>query len=85
MITRRRFKHTLSLSQLLIRDVEQLKTRLARLPPGPERDQLLKQIRQNEIAGNIDRWLTSPGLQPPQEIGNPSHPRTGSIHSTPGE
>lgn len=70
MIKRRRFKQTLSLSERLVQDAEKLKARLPTLQPGPERDLLLKQIRQNEIAGNIDQWLTSPGLQSPQEIGN---------------
>jgi hypothetical protein len=70
MLRRRRFKQTLSLSERLVQDVEHLKTRLATLPPGPERDQLLKRIRQNETAANIDQWLTSPGLQPPQAIRN---------------
>lgn len=70
MLRRRRFKQTLTLSERLVQDVEHLKTRLATLPPGPERDQLLKRIRQNETAANIDQWLTSPGLQPPQAIRN---------------
>ena len=70
MIKRRRFKQTQSLSERLVQDVEQLKARLATLPPGPERDRVVRRIRQNEIAANIDQWLTSPGLQPPQELGN---------------
>jgi hypothetical protein len=70
MTKRRRFKQTLSLSERLVQDVERLKTRLATLPPGPERDQLARRIRQNETAANLDQWLTSPGLQPPQELRN---------------
>lgn len=70
MIKWRRFTQTLSLSERLIQDAEKLKAWLPTVPPGPERDLLLKKIRQNEIAGNIDQWLTSPGLQPLQEIGN---------------
>jgi hypothetical protein len=70
MLKRRRFKQTLSLSERLVQDVEHLKTQLATLPPGPERDHLVKRIRQNEIAANIDQWLKSPGLQPPQAVGN---------------
>jgi hypothetical protein len=53
-----------------MQDVERLRVQLAMLPPGPERDHLAKQIRQNETAANIDQWLASPGLQPPQEVGN---------------
>src|SRR3954451_21107140 len=70
MFKRRRFKQNLSLSERLMQDVERLRLQLAMLPPGPgpARDHLAKQIRQNETAANIDQWLTSPGLQPPQEL-----------------
>jgi hypothetical protein len=68
MIKRRRFKQTASLSERLVRNVEQLEAQFATLPPGPERDRLVRQIRQNEIAANIDQWLKSTGLQPPQEV-----------------
>lgn len=46
-------------------DVELLKAQLAKLAPGPERDQIVRRIRQNETASNIDEWLRSPGLMPP--------------------
>ena len=68
MIKRRRFKQTASLSERLVQNAEELKAKLATLPPGPERDRIVRQIRQNEIAANIDQWLTSTGLQPPQEV-----------------
>jgi hypothetical protein len=70
MLKRRRFKQTQSLSERLVQDVEHLKTQLATLPPGPERDHIIKRIRQNEAAANIDQWLSSPGLQPPDEVRN---------------
>jgi hypothetical protein len=52
-----------------VQDSEHLKAQLATLSPGPERDRLVKRIRQNETAANIEQWLKSPGLQPPQELG----------------
>jgi len=70
MTKRRRIKQALSLSERLVRNVDRLEKQLEMLPPGPERDHIAKQIRQNQAAANIDRWLTSPGLQPPQEIKN---------------
>jgi hypothetical protein len=70
MLTRRRFKQTQSLAERLVQDVEYLKVQLASMPPGPERDHLVRRIRQNETAAHIDQWLSSPGLQPPQEIRN---------------
>jgi hypothetical protein len=36
------------------------------LPPGPERDALLKKIRQADTAARLDQWAQSPGLQPPK-------------------
>jgi hypothetical protein len=36
------------------------------LPPGAERHDLLLKARQSEAALNIDRWLSSPGLQGPK-------------------
>jgi hypothetical protein len=35
--------------------------------PGPQRDLLERKLRQLETTSQIDRWLTSPGLQPPEE------------------
>ena len=35
--------------------------------PGPQRDLLESKLRQLETASHIDEWLTSPGLQPPEE------------------
>ena len=35
--------------------------------PGPQRDLLESKLRQLETASNIDEWLTSQGLQPPEE------------------
>jgi hypothetical protein len=43
-----------------------LEEQLADLPDGPERDRLLKKIRQLETAFHMNDWLTSPGLRPPQ-------------------
>jgi hypothetical protein len=36
-----------------------------RLPPGPERDELLKKVELFESYAKIDNWIASPGLQPP--------------------
>jgi hypothetical protein len=42
-----------------------LETQAAGLPPGPQKDALLKKVRQLETASHVNEWLTSPGLQPP--------------------
>ena len=36
------------------------------MPPGPERDALLRRARQMDITGHLREWLSSPGLQPPK-------------------
>jgi len=36
------------------------------LPPGIERDQLIRRARQADTGSHMNRWLTSPGLQPPK-------------------
>jgi hypothetical protein len=33
---------------------------------GPQRDALVRKIRQLETASHMSEWLRSPGLQPPQ-------------------
>jgi hypothetical protein len=37
-----------------------------RLPPGAERADLTRKARDSEAAANIERWLSSPGLQKPR-------------------
>jgi hypothetical protein len=35
------------------------------LPPGPQRDALLRKARQAETAAHADKWASSPGLRSP--------------------
>lgn len=62
---RRRFKNEATLAERLAADTKNLQERAEALPPGPERDELLKRARQNEAAVHMTEWLTSSGLQPP--------------------
>ena len=43
-----------------------LEEQLPLLPQGPVKEQLLRKIRQLEIASHINEWITSPGLQAPR-------------------
>ena len=36
-----------------------------RTPPGPERDELLKKVKLFESYAKLNKWIASPGLQPP--------------------
>jgi hypothetical protein len=65
MLKRRRFKQTLSLQDRLATWAEEVREQAAKLPPGPERDALLKKLRQADTAAHLDDWANSPGLQPP--------------------
>jgi hypothetical protein len=62
-----RFKSPLSsFESRLEQEALRLKEAAASLPPGAERDLLLKKSRQVKVAAHLNQWLTSPGLQPPQ-------------------
>ena len=43
-----------------------LEAQVAKLKPGPQKEVLLRKIRQLETASHINEWLSSPGLQPPE-------------------
>jgi hypothetical protein len=50
------------LKERLIHQAEQARERAKKVPPGCERDALLKKARRTEITG---RWLSSSELKPP--------------------
>ena len=50
-------------NERLIAVAEEARERAKKLPPGPERDALLKNARRAEIT---DRWVSSSELQPPK-------------------
>jgi hypothetical protein len=50
----------------LVRRAEQARERAQTLPPGKERDALLRKASRLETAAHIDGWLSSPGLRPPK-------------------
>ena len=63
---RRRVKHTTSFEERLAQEAQRLRERAKFLPPGIERDELIRKARQAETASRVNEWLTSPGLQPPK-------------------
>jgi hypothetical protein len=46
--------------------LEAAKNEAQKLPFGKERDALTRKARQLETASQIDQWLSSPGLKPPE-------------------
>ncbi|MTV11694.1 hypothetical protein [Bradyrhizobium sp. BR2003] len=63
--SRNRAKQTTSLQDRLNAFADDVFHKAAQLPPGVERDQLLKRARRAEIAADIDQWASSSGLQSP--------------------
>jgi hypothetical protein len=65
-VQRRRVKHVASFEDRLAYEAHRFKERAEALPPGPQRDDLLRKARQAETAAHIDKWLKSPGLAAPK-------------------
>ena len=63
---RRRFKQDTPLQQRLAMFSQDLRDKALMLPPGPEKDNLLRRARQADTALHLDDWANSPGLQPPK-------------------
>jgi hypothetical protein len=42
---------------------KRLEAQVAKLQPGPEREQLLMKLRELDAASDIDEWLSPPGSQ----------------------
>ena len=63
---RRRFKHTQTFEERLAQEAEQFRKAAEEAQPGMARDLLLRRARQAETASRMNKWLTSPGLQPPK-------------------
>jgi hypothetical protein len=63
-MVRRRFN--LSLRDKLDAWAKEVREQAAKLPPGPERDALLRKAELAETARHLEDWASSPGLQPPK-------------------
>jgi hypothetical protein len=66
MKRRRRFKQTVPLQERLAAWADEIRRKAASLPPGPEREALLKRASQADVASHIDDWANSSELQPPK-------------------
>ncbi len=63
---RRRFKQTSSLQDRLSAFANEARERATHLPPSSERHHLLEKAREADTTARMDRWINSPGLQPPE-------------------
>ena len=64
MPSHRRFKQTQSLEARLAQEAKRLREQAKLLPPGAEREELIRKARHAETASHMNEWLTS-GLRPP--------------------
>jgi hypothetical protein len=64
MQRRRSVPHTFE--ENIAAEKAKLEAQIAQLKPGPQRDGLLRKIRQLDTASHMNEWLTSPGLRPPE-------------------
>jgi len=63
---RRRVKQVLSLKERLSAFATEVRLKAADLPPGIEREDMLRRARQADTASHLDDWVNSLGLQPPK-------------------
>lgn len=65
MKKRRRFKQTEPLADRLEVFAQLMRERAELMPPGREKADALAKADQAEATANLERWLSSPELQPP--------------------
>ena len=61
--SQRRVKHTCSFEERLAAEAERLREQAKTLPPGKEREELMRKVRLAETASQMNEWLKSPGLE----------------------
>jgi hypothetical protein len=65
---RRRIRHDVSFEDRLARAAHQAREAADLLPPGLDRELLLRKASACETAAEIHIWISSPGAPPPQEL-----------------
>ena len=63
---RLRFKQSIPLDQRLKEVAQRLRKEAQGIPPGIERERLIRRARQAETGAHMAEWLSSPGLQSPR-------------------
>jgi hypothetical protein len=67
MQRRRRVKHQFTLQDRIIAWAKEVRAQAAELPPGADRDALLKKVRQTEAALHLEDWVSPTGLHSTKE------------------
>ena len=64
-------KYILTFEERLAQEAVEFKRAADKQPYGsPARERLLRRARQAETGSSIDKWLSSPGLRPPEALKN---------------
>ncbi len=63
---RRRFEQNEPLEERLAEEAKRLREEAKGIPPGIERERMIRKARQAETGSHISEWLRSPGLQSPK-------------------
>jgi hypothetical protein len=58
-------EQALTFEERLAQEAQRLREQAREMPPGLEREHLLRKARQTETASHVNDWLSSPGLRPP--------------------
>jgi len=66
MLKRRRSKQTIPLKDRLAAFAKEMVEQASLLPPGAEKDDLLRRARRADTASHLDDWANSLELQPPK-------------------
>ena len=56
---------SLTFEYRLAQEASNLRLQAKGMPVGIRRTELLRKARQIDVAGELNKWLSSPGLQPP--------------------
>jgi hypothetical protein len=59
-------KRAIPLKDRLAVFAKEARDKASLLPPGPEKNGLLRKASNAETACHVDDWVNSPGLQPPK-------------------
>ena len=65
MPARRILEKSLTFEYRLAQEATILRQQARGMPFGIRRTELLQKAQQIDVAGEVNKWLTSPGLQPP--------------------
>ena len=68
MMRRRRIRHDVSFEDRLAGAARQAREAAEQLPPGLDRELLLRKASACQTAAEIHAWISSPGAEPPSAL-----------------